>query len=691
MAVTLTTTPAAPTLTGQVQAATEANDIEANGTDIRAGGPHGNAAPHARASALGATLAAAWGSWGPTMTPDARRVAFISDRTGVPQLWVQELDHIHERDESAADQAGEPLQARMIELNGDPVINVSWSADSRWLACTVATDGGVRTQVWVVHPDGTEARRIAGDQHEHAELGPWARSGHRVVVTFPPTEHAPTARSFLADPATGRLDPLAAGELIHVLDLSLEERFIVVCDGERGQQFCSVVDRLADEHFLLLPHGATGSTETALIRPAPEGDTSPLFVYLASDVGLPRRQLIGVPFGPNGYRGEPRTWAARDDAELEAVDADDAGRLLLLVWNVAGSSELELVDTATRVRTPVSGLPGLVATTPVLSRDGRSVLLGVEGPKRPRELWLLDTASQEWTPVTHVAPLPEDELVVPTLERFSGRDGLELTGWLYRAAGSEGEEPGAGILSLHGGPESQERPVFAPQHQAIAAAGITVFAPNIRGSSGFGRDFVHADDVDLRQHAFDDVLAAREFLVEEGIAAEDRIAVTGRSYGGYLTLASLAFFPGEFAAGIDICGMSDLVTFYRDTEPWIAAAAVSKYGHPERDRALLERISPMSQVDAIDVPLLVAHGQYDTNVPIGEAHQIVAALEERGRPVEYLELAGEGHEYRRAESRALLIGSMVRFLSTHLVADPDPASGSATSVDVMAGGDGSGG
>ena len=615
------------------------------------------------ATSLGATLAAAWGSWGPTMTPDARQVAFISDRTGTPQLWVQDLSH-------AAD-GGDPLSARMIELNGDPVVDVSWAADSRWLACTVATGGGVRTQVWVVHPDGSEARRIAGDQHEHAELGPWARSGHRVVVTFPPTEHAPASRSYLADPATGRLDPLAEGELIHVLDLSLEERFIVVRDGERGQQFCSVVDRLANEHYLLLPHGATGSTDTALIRPAPEGDSSPLFVYLASDVGLPRRQLIGVPFGPNGYRGEPRTLAARDDAELEAVDADDAGRLLLLVWNVAGSSELELMDTSTRERTVVSGLPGLVATTPVLSRDGRSILLGVEGPKRPRELWLLDTATQQWTPVTHVAPLPEDELVVPTLEHFFGRDGLELTGWLYRAAG---DEPGPAILHLHGGPESQERPVFAPQHQAIAASGITVFAPNIRGSSGFGRDFVHADDVHLRQHAFDDVLAAREFLVATGIAAPDRIAVTGRSYGGYLTLASLAFSPGAFAAGVDICGMSDLVTFYRDTEPWIAAAAVTKYGHPERDRALLERISPLARAAEIDVPLLVAHGQYDTNVPIGEAHQIVAALEELHRPVEYLELAGEGHEYRRAESRARLIGAMVDFLGIHLAARPDDAA-----------------
>ena len=142
--------------------------------------------------------------------------------------------------------------------------------------------------------------------------------------------------------------------------------------------------------------------------------------------------------------------------------------------------------------------------------------------------------------------------------------------------------------------------------------------------------------------------------------------MTGRSYGGYLTLASLAFSPGVFAAGVDICGMSDLVTFYRDSEPWIAAAAVSKYGHPERDRALLEDISPLASANMIEVPLLVVHGEHDTNVPIGEAHQVVARLRELGRPVEYLELAGEGHVFRRADSRKLLLERMVRFLDEHL-------------------------
>ncbi|GAA0313536.1 S9 family peptidase [Kineococcus aurantiacus] len=614
------------------------------------------------ALALADDLVEAWGSWRPTMTPDARRVAFVSDRSGVPQLWVQDvvLD-------------GPAPQARRLHLSDDPVVSVSWAADSRWLACSVAAGGGVRTEVWVVRPDGSDARRIAGDAHEHAELGPWTRSGHRVVVTFPASGGRP-ARSFLGDPATGRLDPLAEGELIHVLDVSQEERFLVIVDGERGQQFAVVVDRLIDEHQLLLPHGATGSTDVALLRPAPAGDTGPVYVYLASDVGLPRRQLIGLPFGPNGYRGEAQTLAARDDAELEFVDGDDAGSLLLLVWNVAGASELELFDTTTRRRTRLHGLPGLVATDPVLSRDGRSVVLGVEGPTRPRELWHLDTATGTWTQITHAPELPDRDLVVPTLQTYRAHDGLPLTGWLYPAA----EVPGGGgaaALWLHGGPEAQERPTFNPMVQALVAAGTTVFAPNVRGSSGFGREFVHADDREKRYDAFADVLSSAQHLVAQGLADPARIAVTGRSYGGYLTLAALAFSPGVFAAGVDICGMSDLTTFYRDTEPWIGAAAVSKYGHPEHDRTLLEEISPLRRADAIDVPLLVVHGELDTNVPLGEARQIVAALRGLDRDVDYLELPQEGHDYRRVGSRRELSRRVVAFLDAHLAAPALAVSG----------------
>jgi dipeptidyl aminopeptidase/acylaminoacyl peptidase len=606
----------------------------------------------ATATTLAEPLVQAWGSWGPTLSPDCRRVAFVSDRSGTPRVWVQKVPT----------PGTQSPPATMITLTDDPAVAVSWSADGGWLACSIATHGGVRTQVWVVRPNGRDATLVAGGPDQHAELGPWTRSGHRVVVTVPGGEVDQDGVAYLVDPVNGNLTPLATGDLISVLDLSVDETYVIVKDGPRGRQFCVVVDRLADQDLPLLPYPALGSTERAMIRPTPEGDG--LVAYLSTDAGLPRRQLVAIPLGPAGWRGESGVLCPREDAELEGLDGDDAGRLLLLVWNVAGGrSELELLDTRTGVSRTAPELSGVV-TGALLSRDGSTAVMSIEGPVRPRELWTLDTATLVWTRVTDGPTLPKLGLVRPTLQFFLGRDGLPLTGWLYRPPGTFG--PGPVVLSLHGGPEAQERPTFNPQHQALVAAGFTVFAPNIRGSSGFGRAFVHADDRHGRRDAFEDVLACRDFLVDLGIADPDRIAVTGRSYGGYLTLATLAFSPGIFAAGVDVCGMSDLHTFYRYTEPWIAAAAYSKYGHPEEDHVLLEAISPLRSCANIEVPLLVVHGELDTNVPIGESRQIVAALCELGRPVEYLRLDGEGHEYRRAESRRLLITRIVDFLTEHL-------------------------
>jgi dipeptidyl aminopeptidase/acylaminoacyl peptidase len=215
---------------------------------------------------------------------------------------------------------------------------------------------------------------------------------------------------------------------------------------------------------------------------------------------------------------------------------------------------------------------------------------------------------------------------------------------------------------LHGGPEGQSRPGYSDVFPELLNAGITVLTPNVRGSGGFGRGFMHADDKEKRFAAIDDVAQCVRFLVDAGLADPGRIACAGRSYGGYLTLAALTFHSTLFAAGVSICGMSDLCTFYRNTEPWIAAAAYPKYGHPVRDRPLLEKLSPLRRVDALTAPLLVVHGANDTNVPFGESEQIVEALLEAGRPVRFLSFDDDGHGIDKRENRAVLTAAIAEWL-----------------------------
>ena len=598
-------------------------------------------------------LVGAYGSWAPTLTPDGSRVAFVSDRSGTPELYV--ADDVRES------------TARHIVLSDDPVLDVRWSPDGQWLGCSVATGGGVRTEVWVVRPDGSQARRVAGGV-VHAVLGPWAREGHGLVVTISSDEPNVPNACHVFDPTTGAAEPVATGGLIMLLDLTADGRFALVRDGTRGAQFCRMVDRDADLDFPVLPYDQTGSTDAGMFRPAPKGDEAPFVAYLVSDAGRPRRELIAIGIHDDGRRVSAGTLAARDDAELEFADSDAAGERLVLVWNVAGRSEVELLDAASGDRVRCRDLPGEVVTGIAMARDGSCAVLCVESPTLPRALWRLDVAAGAWTEVIPAGAAARADLVRPEFVEFEGHDGLPLSGWLYRAPRGDG----AAMLSLHGGPEAQERPLFNPQHQVLAAAGITVFAPNIRGSSGFGRAFVHADDRYGRIDAIRDVAECARVLVNRGWADATRIAVTGRSYGGYATLMALVRHAPAFAAGVDICGMSDLATFFRDSEPWIAAAAVTKYGDPVDDAALIAEISPLHQAAAIEVPLLVVHGELDTNVPLNEAIQLVARLRELGRPVEYLQLEGEGHDYRRAESRVELLRTLTSFLSRTLRVSPHP-------------------
>lgn len=608
-------------------------------------------------------LVACWGNWGPTLSADGSRVAFLSDRRGRPEIWV-----------CAAVPAPDGPPAQVLDLFEDPVTSVTWSADGEWLACTVAPDGGVRTHVWVVRPDGHDLRQVAGSAYEHASLGPWSRTGHSLVVSVPRASLSTVSRCDLVDPATGERERIAHGGLVQVLDVSADEGLVLLRGGRRGAHYCVCLNREADADHQLLPYPHTGSTETALLRPrAWAGQDDQLTAYLVTDAGQPRAVLTGVDLGFDGVRSAAGVLAARVDGELEAIDADDAGRLLTLVWNVDGRSVLELYDTTTGSATPVDSLPGSVITGCVLARNGRSAVVSVESPRSPSTLWRLDVITRTWSPVDGAAPPIERELVEPTLESLIAHDGLPLAGWLYRDPAIT--TPGPVLLSFHGGPEAQERPLFSAQHQAVVANGITVFAPNVRGSTGYGRQFAHADDRNGRYAAINDVLSCVNYLITSRIADPDRIAISGRSYGGYLTLAALVRYPQLFAAAIDICGMSDLLTFYRDTEPWIAEAAVTKYGHPEHDQALLEDLSPLHQADAITTPLLVVHGEHDTNVPIGEARQIVAALRGRGHEVDYLELAGEGHEYRQTTSRETLVTRIVGFLAERL--RPDQAESPA--------------
>jgi len=241
--------------------------------------------------------------------------------------------------------------------------------------------------------------------------------------------------------------------------------------------------------------------------------------------------------------------------------------------------------------------------------------------------------------------------VEPELHRFESFDGESVPVFLHEVEGA------SVVIDIHGGPESQERPEWSPLHQWFVANGYAVAAPNVRGSTGYGRRYEHLDDVEKRLDSVLDVVALHDWL-----GAERPAVLWGGSYGGYMVLAGLAFHPERWAAGVDIVGISSLVTFLENTSAYRRVYREREYGSLERDRQLLEAVSPLSRVDAIRAPLFVIHGANDPRVPLSEAEQLYASLTERGVPCKLLVYEDEGHGLKKLSNRLDAYPRAVDFL-----------------------------
>ena len=581
----------------------------------------------------------------PAPSPHGTLLAWISDRDGRPRAWVAP----HPADGGPITEPERPLPA-----DGD-VMAVAWSPDGLWLACMTAPGGGERTRVQIVSPDGSEVRDLAPGAAA-ATLGVWSPTGRQLGVTVF-AEGAGDGQACLVDVRDGTSTVLASGPAPRVCAVSGDGRRVAVRVGPRGARTLELVDLRTGRRTELLPGGAN-------VADARFGVTGRhLFVH--TDAGRERPALLAVTLAGNDHVSSVYPIAERPDDDLDIVAMDPAGARAALVWNVDGRSEVELLDVRSGRLEPVVPAPGDVVTGVAFGCDGGTLLVASEGAVVPPRLNRIPLdAHGDPTALVPAAQGTSSTRVEPTLHDFPAEDGLRLTGWLFRPRGALGPLPT--LLWLHGGPEAQERPAFQPLFQALLAEGVAVFAPNVRGSGGYGRTFAAADDHHRRFAAITDVRAAVEFLVSAGLADPARVGVSGRSYGGYLTLAALTSFPELFAVGVDVCGISDFATFFTGTEPWIAGPATTKYGHPETDAALLRELSPIHRVDRIAAPLLVVHGAHDTNVPIDQAQQVVDALREGGASPGFLLFDDEGHEVHGAGNRMVFVREVVRWVTAHL-------------------------
>ncbi|MEM9741117.1 MAG: alpha/beta fold hydrolase [Pseudomonadota bacterium] len=363
-----------------------------------------------------------------------------------------------------------------------------------------------------------------------------------------------------------------------------------------------------------------------------------------------------------------------DSWGVEAFAVSPAGDRVAYLVNDNGLSRLTVRNLETGVMEALPELPQGIVRGLGFNAAGNALRLTIYRPTSPGEAYVLDLDARSldrWT-YSEIGGMDTARFVEPELisyPTFDSVDGAprEIPAFYFRP---EGPGPFATVILIHGGPEGQYRPFFSTTVQYFASElGVAVLAPNVRGSSGYGKTYVKLDNGRLREDSVKDIGAALDWIAGQDELDEDRIAVYGGSYGGYMVLASLTNYPDRIATGMEAVGISNFVTFLENTQPYRQDLRRVEYGD-ERDpdmRAFLEEISPLNKVDRIRVPLLIAQGANDPRVPASESDQIAYALASRDLPVWYLLAKDEGHGFRKKRNREQYVAAMGEFLKAELI------------------------
>jgi dipeptidyl aminopeptidase/acylaminoacyl peptidase len=585
----------------------------------------------------------------PRFSPDGKWVSFISNMSGSPQVWI------------VPSGGGYP---RMVTNGDDPVTEQQWSPASDWIAVGIAPGGGLNTQIYVVKADGTGMKLLTEGGQDNNGFDAWTHDGKRIAIDS--SRNDPASRdSFMVDVASGETKLVAKNPGIGGIDGISHDgsRALLNRLKNRGDNNLYVLDLASGKDTLITKHDGIAEFFGDI---SPDGRTA----YIGTNKDRDLMAFGRIKLAADGTAGNIEVLAERKDGELDGIRMNEQGTLAALVWNVKGRSELSFYDLVQNKQIPVPKLPGELVGGGAFSNDGSKLAIVIAGAAQPSDIWVMDVKTKQFCQLTFSPHAGVDlaALVRPELVTFKSFDGLELSGWLYRPKNQNA--PGAYVVSFHGGPEGQERAPFRSDYQALLAHGIGVFAPNVRGSSGFGKKFVNLDNGELRVNGVKDIKACVDYLVNNHLADPKRIGITGGSYGGYMTMAGLTEYPDLFAAGVDLFGIVNFITFFQHTQPWMAAISKVEYGDPDTQKEMLDKLSPIYKLDRIKAATMVQHGANDTNVPVIEAEQIVKTLKDRGVSVEYILFPDEGHGWRKVPNRIKSTVEMVRFFSEHLGESP---------------------
>lgn len=586
---------------------------------------------------------------GPSFAFDDSRIAYLTDVTGVPQVWSTRVDGKEEepwpqqlttgkervafasfapdRDSLAfgADAGGdEHFQIQILEDGGSNLVKLTdnpaaihswgdWSPDGASVCYSSNERDRAFFDIYVKSTSGGEAERVLQHDGNNYPLR-WSPDGSSLLFT---RYHAPFNHDLyllrLSDRTLTQLTP-HAGDAVYEYPVFDQEGDAIYCITDEGREYPGLAKLGLEDHSLEYVHTESWELE-----------------------GL----------------------AATRDAKTFAFVANEDGYSRLYTWSPGSGSPR------------MASIPNGVIGGMTWSNDPRRLAFALSSSTKNSDIWMYDPVGDSARRVTHSSTcgIGAETFSEERLFRFQSFDGTQVPAFLYRPREAG---PTPLLVYLHGGPESQFRPNFSPLLQYVLSLGFAVLAPNFRGSTGYGRKYTHLDDVYNRMNTVKDSIAALEEAQKLIPVDPRRIVAMGGSYGGFMVLGCMYAFPDVWAAGIDIVGISNFVTFLKNTGPWRRKLRIAEYGDPDSDREFLQSISPTTNAHLIKAPLFIIHGANDPRVPVEEATQIMQTMEKLGRPAHLLVFRDEGHGLVKLNNRIEGYSEALGFVLSHLQMGAEP-------------------
>jgi dipeptidyl aminopeptidase/acylaminoacyl peptidase len=596
--------------------------------------------------------------------------AYLSSRQARPEGFTAkgqvlittrfgEVDELH-----AVDQA---LGARrQMTFVREPVTGGAFSPDPNKNAFFYCADsaGDENSQIYYQRVGDASARRLTdGKSINGGAL--WDAAGREIAFSTMARD-AGSRDIDIIDPDGGALPRLAVGgdgADWSVLDWSADDRKLLLRKHVSAyEDYLYVFDLGTGQKREVEPSPAKGAIPTAKFSRDGTG------VYFVSnrDGEYARLRFVNI------FTSDKNDLSGRGDADVEQLALSKDGHYLAYVTDEGGVDKLNLLDLRAHQDLVAPSLParGIVDSLS-FDPDGRRLLFGLTAANQPRDAYVLDVASNRLEPWTasEAGPLDRTKFVVPRLTQFPTFDRAdgkprELPLYVYEPA-SPGPHPV--LIVLHDGPDARFRPTFDPWIEYVVnELGFAVLAPNVRGSTGYGKSFSALARGTLREDAIKDVGALLVWLAFDSRFDKTHVVVSGAGYGGYLALSALVNYGERLRGAVAMAPITDFIGFVSGTAPESRGAARDEFGD-ERDtdaRMFLRRISPLSNADRITRPVLLVHGKNDRRVPIAQSEQLVNRLRARNQTVWYLKAQDEGGSFARWQNREAYYRAFAQFLTS---------------------------